>query len=146
MSSIDAKPDANADAKPKSLVEKFEDSLQGLPPPVRYLINGLIILFLLWLFLVGLSLMGNAFKGLSGRGAAQLIGSVDNPVAGLALGILGTVLLQSSSTSTSVVVTMVAADILAVPHAIPIIMGANIGTSVTSTIVSHVHIHSRRDP
>ena len=51
MSSTDAKPDANADAKPKSLVEKFEDSLQGLPPPVRYLINGLIILFLLWLFL-----------------------------------------------------------------------------------------------
>merc|ERR1712139_151120 len=49
-------------------------------------------------------------------------------------------LLQSSSTSTSVVVTMVAADILSVHNAIPIIMGANIGTSVTNTIVSHVHI------
>merc|ERR1719487_137944 len=84
--------------------------------------------------------MGNAFKGLSGRGAAQMIGSVTNPVAGLAFGVLGTVLLQSSSTSTSVVVTMVAADILPVHNAIPIIMGANIGTSVTNTIVSHVHI------
>jgi len=125
---------------PKSLVEKFEGSLQKFPPAVRYLINTVIILFLLWLFLVGLSLMGNAFKGLSGKGAAQLIGSVTNPMAGLAFGVLGTVLLQSSSTSTSVVVTMVAADILAVHNAIPIIMGANIGTSVTNTIVSHVHI------
>merc|ERR1719473_1619520 len=87
--------------------------------------------------------MGNAFKGLSGRGAAQMIGSVTNPVAGLAFGVLGTVLLQSSSTSTSVVVTMVAADILSVHNAIPIIMGANIGTSVTNTIVSHVHITDR---
>ena len=119
-------------------VEQFEGSLQKFPPPVRYLVNTVIILFLLWLFLVGLSLMGNAFKGLSGRGAAQLIGSVTNPVAGLAFGVLGTVLLQSSSTSTSVVVTMVAADILSVHNAIPIIMGANIGTSVTNTIVSHV--------
>jgi sodium-dependent phosphate cotransporter len=89
--------------------------------------------------------MGNAFKGLSGKGAAQLIGSVDNPVAGVAFGVLGTVLLQSSSTSTSVVVTMVAADILSVNNAIPIIMGANIGTSVTSSIVSHVHITDKEE-
>jgi len=131
---------SSAETEKQSLVERFEGSLQKFPAPVRYLVNTLIILFLLWLFLVGLSLMGNAFKGLSGRGAAQLIGSVTNPVAGLAFGVLGTVLLQSSSTSTSVVVTMVAADILSVHNAIPIIMGANIGTSVTNTIVSHVHI------
>merc|ERR1719487_411304 len=87
--------------------------------------------------------MGNAFKGLAGKGAAQMIGAVNNPVAGLAFGVLGTVLLQSSSTSTSIVVTMVAAGILTPPHAIPIIMGANIGTSVTNTIVSHVHITDR---
>merc|ERR1719487_639594 len=78
--------------------------------------------------------------GLAGKGAAQLIGAVDNPVAGLSFGVLGTVLLQSSSTSTSIVVTMVAAGILTPNNAIPIIMGANIGTSVTNTIVSHVHI------
>merc|ERR1719395_298636 len=89
--------------------------------------------------------MGNAFKGLAGRGAGQLIGSVDNPVAGVAFGVLGTVLLQSSSTSTSVVVTMVAAGILSVHNAIPIIMGANIGTSVTASIVSHVHITDKEE-
>jgi sodium-dependent phosphate cotransporter len=132
-------------SKSKPLVERFEGWLQQFPAPVRYLANTMIILFLLWLFLVGLSLMGNAFKGLSGKGAAQLIGSVDNPVAGVAFGVLGTVLLQSSSTSTSVVVTMVAADILSVHNAIPIIMGANIGTSVTSSIVSHVHITDKEE-
>ena len=133
-------------SKPKPWIERFEDGfLAQFPWPVRYLVNTLIILFLLWLFLVGLSLMGNAFKGLSGKGAAQLIGSVDNPVAGVAFGVLGTVLLQSSSTSTSVVVTMVAAGILSVHNAIPIIMGANIGTSVTASIVSHVHITDKEE-
>ncbi|XP_033101237.1 sodium-dependent phosphate transport protein 2A-like [Anneissia japonica] len=52
------------------------------------------------------------------------------------IGILVTVLVQSSSTSTSIVVSMVGAGILKVNIAIPIIMGANIGTSVTNTIVS----------
>ncbi|XP_060068045.1 sodium-dependent phosphate transport protein 2A-like [Ylistrum balloti] len=52
------------------------------------------------------------------------------------IGILATVLVQSSSTSSSIVVTMVASGILEVRPAIPIIMGANIGTSVTNTIVS----------
>ncbi|XP_075258432.1 sodium-dependent phosphate transport protein 2B-like [Convolutriloba macropyga] len=61
---------------------------------------------------------------------------INNPVAGLVIGVLVTVLLQSSSTSTSIVVTMVAADILDVDTAVPIVMGANIGTSVTSTIVA----------
>jgi sodium-dependent phosphate cotransporter len=132
--------------KSKPIVERFEGWMQeNLPAPARWLVNTAIILFLLWLFLVGLSLMGNAFKGLSGKGAAQMIGSVDNPVAGVAFGVLGTVLLQSSSTSTSVVVTMVAADILSVSNAIPIIMGANIGTSVTSSIVSHVHITDKEE-
>merc|ERR1719473_1495530 len=51
-------------------------------------------------------------------------------------GVLSTVLVQSSSTSTSVVVTMVGAGQLTVKNGVPIIMGANIGTSVTNTIVS----------
>jgi sodium-dependent phosphate cotransporter len=140
MASPASPTNAKSHTEKKGLVERFEEKLQMFPFPVRFAVNSVIILFLLWLFLVGLSLMGNAFKGLSGRGAAQLLGSVTNPVAGLAFGVLGTVLFQSSSTSTSVVVTMVAADILSVRNAIPIIMGANIGTSVTSSIVSHVHI------
>jgi len=50
------------------------------------------------------------------------------------------VLVQSSSTSTSIVITMVAADLFSVRQAISLIMGANIGTSVTSTIVALGHV------
>merc|ERR1711998_520806 len=60
----------------------------------------------------------------------------DNPIAGMLVGVLVTVLVQSSSTSTSIVITMVAADLFSVKQAISLVMGANIGTSVTSTIVA----------
>lgn len=99
----------------------------------------------LWLygFLFGLDLMGSSFKVLGGKSAGELFSSIQNPIAGLMVGIMGTVLVQSSSTSTSVVVGMVGADILTVSTAIPIIMGANIGTSVTNTIVSMGQISDR---
>merc|ERR1719313_2602987 len=118
----------------------YERVLGDKPAPVRYFCNFLAITSLLYLFLIGLDLMGNAFKAMSGKGVGSMLGSIDNPIAGVAIGIIVTVLLQSSSTSTSVVVTMVGADIITVTNAIPIIMGANIGTSVTAAIVSHGHI------
>jgi len=52
------------------------------------------------------------------------------------VGVMVTVLVQSSSTSTSIFITMVAASLLTVKQAIPLVMGANVGTSVTSTIVA----------
>jgi len=97
----------------------------------------------LYVFLVGLTLMGTSFKVLGGKGAGNLFSAADNPIAGLMTGILSTVLVQSSSTSTSVVVAMVGADQLTVGNGIPIIMGANIGTSVTNTLVSLGHIGDR---
>jgi sodium-dependent phosphate cotransporter len=90
----------------------------------------------LYIFLVGLSLMGTSFKVLGGRGAGNMYSAVDNPISGVMTGVLSTVLVQSSSTSTSIVVAMVADGGLTVKQGIPIIMGANIGTSVTNTIVS----------
>merc|ERR1719188_1406007 len=62
------------------------------------------LLFCLFVFLVGLSLMGNAFKVLGGRGASSMFQGVDNPVSGLMVGVLATVMVQSSSTSTSITV------------------------------------------
>lgn len=118
----------------------YERVLGDKPAPVRYFFNFIAICALLYLFLIGLDLMGNAFKAMSGKGVGNMMGSIDNPIAGVALGIIVTVLLQSSSTSTSVVVTMVGADIISVKNAIPVIMGANIGTSVTAAIVSHGHM------
>ncbi|CAJ1352625.1 unnamed protein product [Effrenium voratum] len=101
------------------------------------------VLLALYCFLFGLDLMGGSFGALGGKGAGQLFTITDNPIAGLMVGILATVLVQSSSTSTSIVVGLVGADVLTVRQAIPIIMGANIGTSVTNTIVSMAHVGDR---
>ena len=101
------------------------------------------VLISLYFFLFGLDLMGGSFSALGSKGAGNLFTFTDNPIAGLMVGILATVLVQSSSTSTSIVVGLVGADVLAVRQAIPIIMGANIGTSVTNTIVSMAHAGDR---
>eukprot|EP00929_Paragymnodinium_shiwhaense_P091739 TRINITY_DN5163_c1_g1_i1.p1 TRINITY_DN5163_c1_g1~~TRINITY_DN5163_c1_g1_i1.p1 ORF type:complete len:635 (+),score=143.34 TRINITY_DN5163_c1_g1_i1:73-1977(+) len=98
--------------------------------------RSLMFLACLYFFLVGLTLMGDAFKVLGGKGASQLFVAIDNPVAGLTVGILVTVMVQSSSTCTSIVVGLVGAGQLSVEAAIPVVMGANIGTSVTNTLVS----------
>jgi len=94
-------------------------------------------------FFLGLDLLGQAF-GLFGKGfAAMLVERTSNPFVGLFVGILGTTLVQSSSTTTSLTVALVAADALTVQGAIPIIMGANIGTSVTNSLVSLGHVTRR---
>lgn len=97
------------------------------------------VLLLLYFFVCSLDLMGSAFKLLGGKEAGKVFSQnkiISNPVAGLMVGVLVTVLLQSSSTSSSLVVAMVAGGMLQVEMAVPIIMGANIGTSVTNTIVA----------
>jgi sodium-dependent phosphate cotransporter len=83
--------------------------------------------------------MANSFRILGGKSAGRAFRDselFDNPLAGLVTGILVTVLVQSSSTSTSIIITMTAGDLIEVKNAIPMIMGANIGTSVTNTLVS----------
>lgn len=115
------------------------------PTPGRWFMNVFLLCTLLYIFILGLSLMGNAFKGVSGVAAGELMGAINNPIAGLGLGVLVTVLLQSSSTTTSIVVTMVGADIVTVQNAIPLIMGANIGTSVTNTMVAHGHVRDKEE-
>ncbi|CAK0844761.1 unnamed protein product [Prorocentrum cordatum] len=98
---------------------------------------------LLYIFLISLSMMGNAFKVIGGPTAGKVFRNnaiFDNPFAGCSLGILATVLVQSSSTSTSIIITMTAAGLIDPKNAIYMIMGANIGTSVTNTIVSMSHM------
>ncbi len=85
--------------------------------------------------------MSAAMK-LFGKGFAEmLIGSTSEPIVGLFIGILATSIIQSSSSTTSIVVGMVAGGVLNIANAIPIVMGANIGTSVTNILVSLVHIN-----
>lgn len=109
------------------------------------LLRLLTLLGLLYGFLVGLDMMGLAFKLFGGDFAETLIAQTQNPFVGLVVGIPATSLVQSSSTTTSITVGLVAADALTIQGAIPIIMGANIGTSVTNTIVSMGQVARREE-
>ncbi|MFH1830756.1 MAG: Na/Pi symporter [Pseudomonadota bacterium] len=107
---------------------------------IRFIIRAIFFAFLLYLFLTSISLLGASFK-LLGKGVAEgLISTTANPFSGLLIGILTTAVVQSSSLTTSLVVALVSAGALTVPNAVPIIMGANIGTTITCAIVSLGHI------
>jgi sodium-dependent phosphate cotransporter len=107
--------------------------------------RALTVALLLYLFFIGLDLMGLSFK-LFGKGIAErLLAGTANPVVGLFIGILATSLVQSSSTTTSMTVALVAAGGISLEGAIPIVMGANIGTSVTNTLVSLGHVTRREE-
>lgn len=101
----------------------------------------------LYLFICSLDFLASAFRLIAGRTTGDIMSNkyIENPVVGLMIGILVTVLVQSSSTSTSIIVSMVSADILKVHNAIPMIMGSNIGTSVTNTIVSLTQVGDRNE-
>jgi sodium-dependent phosphate cotransporter len=101
--------------------------------------------FLLYGFLVSIGMLGKAFKMFSGGAVGNLIESASNPLLGLFVGVLATTLVQSSSTTTSLVVAMVGGGSMPIETAIPIVMGANIGTSVTNTLVSIGHIGHNRE-
>lgn len=94
---------------------------------------------LVYLLLVAVSLIGSGFKIAAGDQARELFAFASNPVAGLVIGTVATALIQSSSTVTSIIVGLVAGG-LPVGIAIPMVMGANIGTTITNTIVSLGHV------
>ena len=102
----------------------------------KIFIGVLVGLFFLYFFLFSLELLGTAAKVLGGCSAGGLLSDDTNPVASLVIGELATALIQSSSTTTSIVVSLSGAGAISVKTGIYIIMGANIGTSVTNTIVS----------
>jgi sodium-dependent phosphate cotransporter len=95
-------------------------------------LRGIIVVGLLYLFLAAVRLLEGGIKGFGSDFTDSLFQSVDNPLAGLAVGVLGTVLVQSSSVSTTAIVGLVATGGLGVENAVPMIMGANIGTTVTT--------------
>ncbi|XP_042349675.1 sodium-dependent phosphate transport protein 2A isoform X2 [Plectropomus leopardus] len=107
-----------------------------------------LLLALLFLFVCSLDTLSSAFQLAGGKVAGDIFQDnavLSNPVAGLVVGILVTVLVQSSSTSSSIVVSLVASGLLEVRSAVPIIMGSNIGTSVTNTIVAMMQASERTE-
>ncbi|MCA9473109.1 MAG: Na/Pi symporter [Nitrospirales bacterium] len=94
---------------------------------------------LIYLLLVAVGMIGSGFKAATGGQAKELFSFASNPVTALVIGTVATALIQSSSTVTSIIVGLVAGG-LPVPIAIPMVMGANIGTTITNTIVSLGHV------
>ncbi|GAB4373247.1 MAG: Na/Pi symporter [Calditrichia bacterium] len=109
----------------------------------RGLIKLLVLIISLYFFLLSIKLLGFSFKLFGKDFAESMIQMTANPFAGLIIGIVATSLIQSSSTTTSIVVGLVAGGALTLDNAIPIIMGANIGTTITNTLVSMGHISKR---
>lgn len=115
--------------------------LQPMPTPVR----AAVVVGLIYAFLVGVSLLEGGINVMGAETQERLFSKVDQPLAGLFVGILGTVLVQSSSASTSVIVGLVASGAIGVDAAVPMVMGANIGTTVTNTLVSLGHVRQSNE-
>ncbi|XP_041484650.1 sodium-dependent phosphate transport protein 2B-like [Lytechinus variegatus] len=129
-----------------------EESTNKDKPTYKFI--AILRAFLKWIFLLGflyificcLDILSLGFSLLGGKGIGVVVANNDlltNPLCGLMIGLLSTVLVQSSSTTTSVVVSMVSAHVVSVKHAIPIIMGTNIGSAVTNTLVSFSQVRDK---
>jgi sodium-dependent phosphate cotransporter len=126
----------------------------GLKPPTTAaslathpLTRVVAVLSLLFMFLVGVNGLGDGFKSLGNNVLDAFFSATENPFIGLMIGILTTTLVQSSSVTTSLIVGLVAApeNPLPIANAVPMIMGANVGTTVTATIVSLAHMGRREE-
>ncbi|XP_020390431.2 sodium-dependent phosphate transport protein 2A-like [Rhincodon typus] len=124
----------------------------GAKGKVKFILSSMMKMLLLfsflYMFVCSLDVLSAAFQLAGGKVAGDIFKDnaiLSNPVAGLVVGILVTVLVQSSSTSTSIIVSMVSSGLLGVRSAIPIIMGSNIGTSVTNTIVALMQAGDRNE-
>ena len=98
---------------------------------------GLGLLGGLAIFLYGMNAMSSNLQEVAGDRMRAILGAVTrNPVMGVLAGALATAVLQSSSATTVMTIGFVSAGLMRLPQAIPIIMGANIGTTITAQIIA----------
>ncbi len=119
-----------------------EDSNINISTYIKRLFTFLIVLAMFFFFV---SLLSFSFRNLGQDIVASILNVTANPFIGLFIGLLITAIIQSSSTSTSMVVAAVASGTLSLSNATPIIMGANIGTTITSTIISLGYITRKKE-
>jgi sodium-dependent phosphate cotransporter len=112
-----------------------------IPAPVKVL----SVFVLLYIFLVGIKFISISFGLFGDDFARQLVTFYSNPFCGLFTGILITSLVQSSSATTSLVVAFTASGLLPLESAIPMILGANVGSTITSLLVSFTFITRKDD-
>jgi len=128
----------------------------GLPPTLQSesatvwpsLGRGVAVVVLLSFFLLGVNGLSDGFRAVGEGGLLDtFFSATENPFIALMVGILATALVQSSSVTTSMIVAFVAApgDPLPIANAVPMVMGANIGTTVTNMIVSMAHMGRKEE-
>jgi sodium-dependent phosphate cotransporter len=103
-------------------------------------LSALLLVIILYVFLTSIDLISGSFKLMGKDLATQLFSYTSNPFSGLLTGLLATSLVQSSSTVTSLIVGLVAGGTITIEQAVPMVMGANVGTSITNTIVAMGHM------
>ncbi|XP_044537685.1 sodium-dependent phosphate transport protein 2B-like [Gracilinanus agilis] len=112
----------------------------------RPILKVMLLLVFLFFYICSLDILGSAFQLIGGKMARKLF--IDdsiffNPISGTMISLLATVLVQSSSITTSIIVSMVSTSVLTVEAAIPMMMGANVGTAVTNTLVALMYAGDR---
>jgi sodium-dependent phosphate cotransporter len=122
--------------------EPLPNQHKNLWPTIRL---ALYILGALLMFLFSLDLMVSSLQHLGTLASETILLATSNPFTGLFIGLLITAMLQSSSTTTSMVVALVASGSITLQSAVPIIMGANVGTTITSTIVALGFISKKKE-
>ena len=128
VSAIEA--DASNEPTPKSPFEKL-----GLEGKALAWANWIAVVLGIYVLITAVSVVGSGFKIATGGQAEELFSFASNPLVALMIGLLATALIQSSTTVTSIIVGLCAGG-LPMATAIPMLMGANIGTTLTSTLVS----------
>jgi len=101
-----------------------------------------LFLFILYLFLFSLEVMSKSAQLFD---TDLLKTALANPFVALVIGLLATAIFQSSSTTTSILVALVASGTVTISEAIPVVMGANIGTTITAIITSLGHIAGKKE-
>lgn len=107
-------------------------------------LSWLSVVALVYLLIVAVGVISSGFRAAVGDQAAELFAFANNPVVGLIVGIVATALIQSSSTATAIIVGLVGGG-LPVTVAVPMVMGANIGTALTSGIVSLSYLGNKEE-
>lgn len=110
-------------------------------------LRSLLFLFLIYLFLCAVKMFGASTDLLRNEyktSVDALFSGMRNPFVGLCVGIFATALMNSSSATTSLVVALVAMNVIPIEHAVPVVIGANIGASITSMVVSLGNITNKK--
>ncbi|MBO5926797.1 MAG: Na/Pi cotransporter family protein [Clostridia bacterium] len=101
------------------------------------LLNIIALLAGVGVFIVGINMMGDGLEKSAGKGLKKLIGTVsNNRISGVGIGAGVTAIIQSSSATSVMIIGFVNAGLMTLMQATPVIMGANIGTTITGIIVS----------